>query len=113
VTARKMVTILMVKNACAKLIGECATCLSIIERVPKDDSKIFFGAWVTLADEEGEERQYRIVGPDEFNVKENKISLDSPLARALVGKRLDEEIHFESPEGDKYYHILGIHYSPP
>ena len=84
--------------------------LNVVDRIPSDTSKVFFGAWVTLEDEEGEGLCYRIVGPDEFNVKEQKISMDSPLAKCLMGKRLDDEITFNSPEGEKYYCITQIEY---
>ncbi len=84
--------------------------LNIVDRVPDDKDKVFFGAWVTLEDDIGKEIKYRIVGADEFNVKENKISMDSPLAKALLGKRLDDEISFESPEGKKSYVIVDITY---
>jgi transcription elongation factor GreB len=66
--------------------------LTIVYDLPKDQERIFFGAWVTVINEEDEEQTYRIVGPDEFNVRENKISVDSPLARALLKKQVDDEV---------------------
>jgi len=63
--------------------------VEVVQRMPDDTDKIFFGAWVTLEDENGDERQWRIVGPDEFDLSLGKLSMDSPLARALLGKRLD------------------------
>ena len=55
----------------------------VVDRIPDDDKKVFFGAWVELEDEAGNIKQYRIVGPDEFDVKKGLISMDSPLARAF------------------------------
>lgn len=84
--------------------------LTIVEQTPADTSKIFFGAWVGLEDDDGELSRYRIVGPDEFNVTENKLSMDSPLARALLGKRLDDEIILKKPEGQENFYIVEISY---
>ncbi|PCK08930.1 MAG: transcription elongation factor GreB [Alteromonadaceae bacterium] len=84
--------------------------LNIIDRVPTDQSKVFFGAWVGLEDDDGQRLRYRIVGPDEFNVKELKISMDSPLAKSLLGKYLDDEVTISSPEGEKHYYITEISY---
>lgn len=84
--------------------------LNVVDRVPKDTEKVFFGAWVTLEDDDGKESCYRIVGPDEFNLRENKISMDAPLAKCVMGKRLDDEVFFQSPEGDKTYVITAINY---
>jgi transcription elongation factor GreB len=64
----------------------------IVDRIPKDSQKIFFGAWVTIEDNEGIEKTYRIVGPDEFDPKLGYISMDSPMGKALLGKSLDDEI---------------------
>lgn len=84
--------------------------LTVVDRIPDDREKVFFGAYVTLADDAGEEVTYQIVGPDEFNVKEGKLSMDSPLARQLLGKRLDDEIVLRLPEGTKRYDLVEIDY---
>ncbi len=84
--------------------------LQIVERRPDDPEKVFFGAYVTLEDEAGEERTYRIVGPDEFNLREDKLSVDSPLARAMLGKRLDDEVVLHSPEGQKRFYVVDVRY---
>ena len=82
----------------------------MVDRLPDDQSKIFFGAWVTLEDEEGNEKTYRIVGPDEFNITQQKLSMDSPLAKALLGKRLDDEIVLRKPDGEEVFYITRIEY---
>ena len=73
--------------------------LQIVDYSPKQEGKIFFGAWVELEDEEGKTKQYRIVGCDEFAPAKNWISIDSPVARALIGKTLDDEVRVETPSG--------------
>ncbi len=65
----------------------------IVDRIPKDREKIYFGAWVTIEDNEGMEKTYRVVGPDEFDPKLSYISMDSPMGKALLGKSLDNEIN--------------------
>ena len=64
----------------------------IVDRTPTDTDKIYFGAWVTIEDANGNEKTYRIVGPDEFDAKLGWISMDSPMGKALLGKSLDDEI---------------------
>ena len=84
--------------------------LTVVDQAPSQQDKIFFGAWVTLEDEVGELQRYRIVGPDEFNLRENKLSMDSPLAKALLGKSLDDEISFQSPSGLRVFIVHAITY---
>jgi transcription elongation factor GreB len=64
----------------------------IVDRIPSDTDRIYFGAWVTIENNEGIETTYRIVGPDEFDPKLGYISMDSPMGKALLGKSLDDEI---------------------
>ena len=73
--------------------------LQIVDYNPKQEGKVFFGAWVELEKEDGEIKQYRIVGCDEFAPAKNWISIDSPVARALIGKTLDDEVRVETPSG--------------
>ena len=84
--------------------------LKVVDTRPSDPHKVYFGAWVTVEDEDGVEARYRIVGPDELDLKQNLISIDSPLARALVGKGLDAEVRVQTPTGDKYWYIVAIDY---
>ncbi len=84
--------------------------LTIVDRFPDDRDRVFFGAWVTLEDDDGKESRYRIVGPDEFNVREGLISMDSPLARAMLKKQLDDEVVLRNEEGEKVYYINAIDY---
>ena len=64
----------------------------IVDRIPSDTDKIYFGAWVTIEDNAGTEKTYRVVGPDEFDPKLGYISMDSPMGKALLGKSVDDEI---------------------
>lgn len=66
--------------------------IEVIEQLPGDRNKVFFGAWVTLLDDGGKTHYYRIVGADEFDAQEGYISVDAPLARVLIGKGVDDEI---------------------
>lgn len=82
-----------------------------VERIPDDENKIYFGAWIRLIDDDGNEVVYRIVGPDEFDPKLGYISMDSPLGKALLGKSLDGDFEVELPEGKASYSIVEISYS--
>ncbi len=84
--------------------------LEVVSQAPGDPERVFFGAWVTLEAESGEEERYRLVGPDESNASEKKISMDSPMGRALLGKRLDDEVTVKRPKGDATYVIVAIEY---
>jgi len=84
--------------------------LIVVSRPPDDRGRVFFGAWVTVEDERGEETSLRIVGPDELDPARRYVSMDSPLARALMGKRIDDEVTIEVPGGRKSYVVVGIRY---
>ena len=73
---------------------------------------VFFGAWVELEDEQGEIKQYRIVGPDEFDVKQGFISMDSPLAQALLNKREGDDILVQGPNGAIEHNLSKVQYTP-
>lgn len=82
----------------------------VVDQPPSDPKRVFFGAWVTLEDDDGEQVEYRIVGPDEFDAAAGCISMDSPLGRALLGKRLDDEVRVETPAGAKMYVVVDVRY---
>lgn len=70
-----------------------------------------FGATVVILDEEEEEKvSYQIVGEEEANIQKNLLSLTSPLARALIGKKRGDQIEVKAPKGDTYYQILDVRY---
>ncbi len=75
-----------------------------------DSERIFFGAWVTLEDEEGCEHRYRLVGPDEFDVERGLVSVESPIGRVLLGKREGDEVTVQRPAGAATYEVVRIEY---
>ena len=84
--------------------------LEIVDRPPPELDKIFFGAWVRLEDEEGEISELRIVGVDEFDLKKGWISLNSPVAQTLLGKRKGMDIILKRPIGDQEMYISEVSY---
>jgi transcription elongation factor GreB len=76
----------------------------------QDQARVGFGAWVDIEDEEGACRRYQIVGTDEFDADAGKISVRSPIARALLGKRVDDEALVQRPSGEIAYVITGIQF---
>jgi transcription elongation factor GreB len=87
--------------------------LKVVEARDDDTEQVFFGAWVTLEDAQGEELCLRIVGADEFDPKRNWISIDSPMARALLKRRPDDEVEVQTPEGPRHYLVLAVSYTAP
>jgi transcription elongation factor GreB len=84
--------------------------LKIVGEPPADRSRARFGAWVTIEDEAGGRRRHRIVGPDEFDREPGYISMDSPLGRALLGRRVDDEFEVALPGGRQRFTVLAIEY---
>ena len=84
--------------------------LKVVDGVPDDTSRVFFGAWVDLEDDNGNESSFRIVGSDELDPIRNWISVDAPLARALFGKGLDDQVTHTAPRGTLRYNLIGIRY---
>ncbi|HCU53669.1 MAG TPA: transcription elongation factor GreB [Gammaproteobacteria bacterium] len=84
--------------------------LNVVDRPPDDPSRVYFGAWVRLEAENTNEVEYRIVGPDEYDPDQGWISIDSPLARALLKKTVDDEVLVQLPGGEHRYIVTGIHY---
>lgn len=86
--------------------------LKPVSGTPSDPDKVFFGATLTVEDADGAETTYRIVGPDEIDASKNWISIDSPLARGLLGARLDDEVTIRTPAGPRTVIVVRIDYSP-
>ena len=84
--------------------------LQIVDYDPKQEGKVFFGAWVELETDSEQIKQYRIVGCDEFDPAKNWISIDSPVARALIGKQVDDEITVQTPSGKVTFYVNKIWY---
>lgn len=86
--------------------------LTVVEPRSAGD-RVLFGAWVTIEDEEGQETTWRIVGPDEFDVKAGTISVDSPVAKALLGKQEGDEVTIQRPKGAAEVVVARIRYEAP
>ena len=84
--------------------------VAVVSESPSDPDRVFFGAYVTLEDEHGEQRTYRIVGGDESDADKGWISIDSPVARACLGKRCDDSVIVRAPRGEIEYTILAVRY---
>ncbi|KFN49014.1 transcription elongation factor GreB [Arenimonas composti] len=84
--------------------------LKVPEGAPADRQAVYFGATVELEDDDGNVHRYRIVGPDETDAKAGWISIDAPLARALLKRREGDEIEVELPAGKASFYILSVSY---
>jgi transcription elongation factor GreB len=85
--------------------------LVVVDRTPEDISRVFFGAWVELQDTEGNIHHYRVVGVDESDYRRGFISIDSPMARALLRRAEGEEVEVCRPSGTDAFVILSIRYA--
>jgi transcription elongation factor GreB len=84
--------------------------LVVVDRVPSDRTRVYFGAWVTIEDDAGNRHRYRIVGPDEFDREPDFISIDSPVAKALLKKQCGDEVIVSRPDGPATYVLTTIDY---
>jgi transcription elongation factor GreB len=84
----------------------------VVDSKPDNESQVFFGAWVRLEDEEGKISEYRIVGPDESDHAKGLISMDSPMAKALMKKNEGEEVIVKRPKGEAVFTIIRVQYQP-
>ena len=84
--------------------------LKVVSEPPTNRERVFFGASVTLEDENGDTVTYRIVGADEFSTGKGWISMDAPLARALLKRALHEVIEVQLPEGTRQFCIVAVAY---
>ena len=90
--------------------------LDVLETVPQpapDDGRVHFGCWVEIEDDDGELHRFRIVGPDETDRGENYISTDSPMAQALLGRSLDDDVLIKRPIGDLEAVVVAISVRDP
>jgi transcription elongation factor GreB len=82
----------------------------VVDQPPSDRRRVFFGARVRLMTDRGEDRCYRIVGPDELDMAAEHISMDAPLGKLLLGKCLDDEVTLRLPQGSETFIIVAIEY---
>lgn len=96
-----------------RFLSQRMDALTVVDPKPHPGGRAFFGAWVTVEDEGGEERTYRLVGPDEFDVAQGLISVEAPLGRALLGKREGDVAVVLRPSGAAEVTVLEISWSEP
>ncbi|MBL9112646.1 MAG: transcription elongation factor GreB [Myxococcales bacterium] len=87
--------------------------LKIVEPSPEQAGKVYFGAWVTIEDEDGIEATYRIVGADEIDLGKRHISVASPVAKALLGKTVGDSTTVVRPKGPVEVTVIAITYTEP
>jgi len=85
--------------------------LKVVDYSPQQEGKVFFGAWVEIENEAGDTKKFRIVGPEEiYGDAKGYISIDSPMARALIKKEVDDDVTVMTPDGEKEWFINTITY---
>ncbi|MDX1804597.1 MAG: transcription elongation factor GreB [Alcanivorax sp.] len=84
--------------------------MTVVDRLPEDQSRVFFGAWVELENDDGGLETYRLVGPDETDAGKGYISIDAPLARALLKQQVEDEVAVQTPTGERCLIINRIWY---
>ena len=95
----------------ARYLSKRIPALKVVEAAPSQRDAVFFGATMTLENvESGETVRYRIVGPDQTDARKGWISIDSPMARAVLKKRLDDEFDAELPGGRTRFAIMDVSY---
>jgi transcription elongation factor GreB len=96
-----------------RFLSERMDALTVVDPRPHPSGRAYFGAWVTVEDEEGEERTWRLVGPDEFDVARGLLSVDSPMGRALLGKAEGDVARVRRPAGEAELTVLAISWTGP
>jgi len=94
-------------------LSERMDSLTVVDPRPHPSGRAYFGAWVTVEQEDGAERTYRLVGPDEFDVAAGLISVEAPLGRALLGKREGEVVVVQRPVGPLELTVVEIRWETP
>lgn len=87
--------------------------VKVVQYSPEQEGRVFFGAWVEIENEEGEVKRFRVVGYDEIHGRNDYISIDSPMARALLKKQEGDEAVVQTPGGESLWWINRITYVKP
>jgi len=93
-----------------RYLGKRLEVLTIVDAPAASDGRVYFGTWVTLEDEDGNCSCYRIVGSDETDPAQNRISIDSPLAKALLKRKTGDEVEVHRPKGEALFVITDVRY---
>ncbi|WOJ93600.1 transcription elongation factor GreB [Congregibacter variabilis] len=94
-----------------RFISKRLEILQVVRESPSDMSRIFFGATVKVIDQHEVTQVVTILGPDEFESSRNEVSIDSPIARALLGKTVGDIVRLQSPGGERELEVLDINYN--
>ena len=94
-------------------LGKRLDVLTIVSERPPENGKVYFGSWVTLLAEDDTEMTYRIVGPDESDANTGWISVESPVAKALLGREEGDEVEVRKPDGIAHFELLRVANTPP
>jgi len=86
--------------------------LKIVDYSTSQEGKVYFGAWVEVINEQGEKKKFRVAGYDEIFGRTDYISIDSPMARALLGSEVDDEVTLKIDSGCYTWTVCNIHYYP-
>lgn len=96
-----------------RFLGQRLKVLTIVDEKPPDDGRVYFGSWVTVEDEDGNEQTYRIVGPDEIDAERQWISMDSPVGKSLLSREVGDEITVQRPKGEATCEIVEVRNTAP
>ena len=93
-----------------RYLSKCIESLQVVKYSAQQEGKVFFGAYVGIENDSGDEKHFRIVGPEEIYAQSKNISIDSPMARALLGKSEGDDVLVNTPSGTQEWFITHIHY---
>ncbi|MEZ4256523.1 MAG: transcription elongation factor GreB [Polyangiales bacterium] len=96
-----------------RFLGKRLDVLKVVSEAPPEDGRVYFGTWVRLADRKGVEVVYRIVGPDEFDADRGWISVESPVAKALLKREEGDEVTVATPRGSTRFEIVEVSVREP
>lgn len=95
-----------------RYLSKCLERLKVVDYNPEQEGKVFFGAWVEIENDEGRQMTLRIAGYDEIFGRRDYISVDAPMARALLGKSVDDDVTVSTEAGTFEWWINRIWYDP-
>jgi transcription elongation factor GreB len=95
-----------------RYLRKCLEAQKIVDYSPQQEGRVFFGAWVAVENDAGETRRFRIVGGEEIYGRKDYISIDSPMARALLKKEVGDEAVVNTPAGEKIWYLSSVEYRP-
>jgi len=84
--------------------------MRVVDYSPEQEGRVFFGAWVEIENDDGDTKRFRVVGYDEIYERKDYISIDSPMARALLKKQIGDEVVVATPTGEAVWHVNNIDY---